>query len=192
MPGPQIDVIEDSKRAVEDEIVQYRVLSYSFAQNGQNYLLEIGRSTDSIGETERNFRRYAFYILLVAVVLTTLADLAYFRYLLAPFYTIIRHRLKNSQYPPAFDLDPVPSITDDFRYLDESLREMMATIQASFTKERKFIADASHELLTPLGPCSTALITCWPTRACRKKTSCGWWIRSAPCTACAPSSSRCS
>ena len=27
---------------------------------------------------------------------------------------------------------------------------MMATIQASFTKERKFIADASHELLTPL------------------------------------------
>ena len=70
VPGPKIDVIEDSKRAVEDEVVQYRVLSYSFAQNGQNYLLEIGRSTDSIGETERNFRRYAFYILLVAVVLT--------------------------------------------------------------------------------------------------------------------------
>ena len=150
VPGPQIDVIEDSKRAVEDEVVQYRVLSYSFAQNGQNYLLEIGRSTGSIGETERNFRRYAFYILLVAVVLTTLADLAFFRYLLAPFYTIIRQRLKNSHYPPAFDFEPVATSTDDFRYLDESLREMMATIQASFTKERKFIADASHELLTPL------------------------------------------
>lgn len=150
VPGPKIDVIEDSKRAVEDEVVQYRVLSYSFAQNGQNYLLEIGRSTDSIGETERNFRRYAFYILLVAVVLTTLADLAFFRYLLAPFYIIIRQRLKNSHYPPAFNFEPVATSTDDFRYLDESLREMMATIQASFTKERKFIADASHELLTPL------------------------------------------
>ena len=150
VPGPKIDVIEDSKRAVEDEIVQYRVLSYSFAQNGQHYLLEIGRSTGSIGETEGNFRRYAFYILLVAVVLTTLADLAFFRYLLAPFYTIIRQRLKNSHYPPAFDFEPVATGTDDFRYLDESLREMMATIQASFTKERKFIADASHELLTPL------------------------------------------
>ena len=150
VPGPKISVIEDSKRAVEDEIVQYRVLSYSFAENGQNYLLEIGRSTGSIGETERNFRRYAFYILLVAGVLTTLADLAFFRYLLAPFYTIIRQRLKNSHYPPAFDFEPVATSTDDFRYLDESLREMMATIQASFTKERKFIADASHELLTPL------------------------------------------
>lgn len=150
VPGPRIDVIEDSKRAVEDEIVQYRVLSYSFTQNGQNYLLEIGRSTGSIDETERNFRRYAFYILLVAVVLTTLADLAFFRYLLAPFYTIIRQRLKNSHHPPAFDFEPVATSTDDFRYLDESLREMMATIQASFTKERKFIADASHELLTPL------------------------------------------
>ncbi|MBF9141441.1 sensor histidine kinase [Hymenobacter properus] len=150
VPGPKIDVIEDSKRAVEDEIVPYRVLSYSFAQNGQNYLLEIGRSTDSIGETERNFRRYAFYLLLLGVALTTLADLAFFRYLLAPFYTIIRQRLRNSHYPPAFDFDPVETSTDDFRYLDESLREMMATIQASFSKERKFIADASHELLTPL------------------------------------------
>ncbi|MFC7667213.1 hypothetical protein ACFQT0_07120 [Hymenobacter humi] len=76
-PGPKIDLIEDAKRAVEDEIVQYRVLSYSFAQGPQNYLLEIGRSTGSIGETERNFRHYALYILLVAVALTTLADLAF-------------------------------------------------------------------------------------------------------------------
>ena len=150
VPGPKIDVIEDTRRAVEDEVVDYRVLSYSFAQNGQNYLLEIGRSTGSIGETERNFRHYALYVLLAAVALTTLADLAFFRYLLAPFYTIIRQRLRNSHYPPAFDFEPIATSTDDFSYLDESLREMMATIQASFSKERKFIADASHELLTPL------------------------------------------
>ena len=149
-PGPSISGIEDAKRAVEDEIVEYRVLSYSFAQNGQNYLLEIGRSTGSIGETERNFRYYAFYILLVAVVLTTLADIAFFRYLLEPFNTIIRLRLKSTHNPAAFNFAPIATSTDDFRYLDESLRELMATIQASFTKERKFIADASHELLTPL------------------------------------------
>lgn len=149
-PGPKIDVIEDSKRAVEDEIVEYRVLSYSFDQGGKYYLLEIGRSTGSIGETERNFRNYAFYILLIAIALTTLADLAFFRYLLEPFYTIIRQRLKNAHHPAGFNFAPIPTNTDDFRYLDESLREMMTTIQASFTKERKFIADASHELLTPL------------------------------------------
>ncbi|TGE29417.1 sensor histidine kinase [Hymenobacter metallicola] len=149
-PGPRIDVIEDSQRAVEDEIVEYRVLSYSFAQGSKYYLLEIGRSTGSIDETERNFRTYAFYMLLVAVALTTLADLAFFRYLLEPFYTIIRQRLKNAHHPAAFNLAPIPTSTDDFRYLDESLREMMTTIQASFSKERKFIADASHELLTPL------------------------------------------
>lgn len=149
-PGPSISGIEDAKRAVEDEIVEYRVLSYSFAQGGQNYLLEIGRSTGSIGETERNFRHYALYMLLVAVALTTLADVAFFRYLLEPFYTIIRQRLKSTHNPAAFNFAPIATSTDDFRYLDESLREMMATIQASFTKERKFIADASHELLTPL------------------------------------------
>ena len=149
-PGPSISGIEDAKRAVEDEIVEYRVLSYSFAQGGQYYLLEIGRSTGSIGETERNFRHYALYMLLVAVALTTLADVAFFRYLLEPFYTIIRQRLRSTHNPAAFNFAPIETSTDDFRYLDESLREMMSTIQASFTKERKFIADASHELLTPL------------------------------------------
>ncbi|MBC6608467.1 HAMP domain-containing histidine kinase [Hymenobacter sp. BT188] len=148
--GPTINLIEDSKRAVEDEIVEYRVLSYSFAQNGQNYLLEVGRSTGSIGETERNFRQYAFYILLLAIGLTTLADLAFFRYLLEPLSTIISRRLRNVRHPASFNLEPLATSTDDFRHLDESLLTMMRTLQESFTKERKFIADASHELLTPL------------------------------------------
>ncbi|GAA4356250.1 ATP-binding protein [Hymenobacter saemangeumensis] len=148
--GPTINVIEDSRRAVEDEIVEYRVLSYSFDREGRHYLLEIGRSTGSIGETERNFRRYALYILLLAVGLTTLADLAFFRYLVAPLGRIIRQRLKDVRHPAAFNFEPIPTSTDDFRHLDDSLQEMMTTLRASFDKERKFIADASHELLTPL------------------------------------------
>jgi signal transduction histidine kinase len=148
--GPNINGIEDSKRAVEDEIVSYRVLSYSFAQEGRHYLLEIGRSVGSIGETESNFRRYAFYVLLVAIGLTTLADLAFFRYLVEPLGIIIRRRLRDVRHPAAFNFDPIVTTTSDFRYLDQSLREMMHTLQLSFEKERKFIADASHELLTPL------------------------------------------
>ncbi|GAC1587623.1 MAG: hypothetical protein NVS3B25_03700 [Hymenobacter sp.] len=148
--GPTIDVIEDSKRAVEDEIVAYRVLSYSFAQNGKHYLLEVGRSTGSIGETESNFRHYALYILLVVMGLTTLADQAFFRYLLEPLGTIIARRLRSVRHPASFNFEPIATSTDDFRHLDESLLSMMGTLQESFTKERKFIADASHELLTPL------------------------------------------
>lgn len=149
-PGPTINVIEDSKRAVEDEIVDYRVLSYSFAQGGQHYLLEVGRSTGSIDETERNFRYYALYILAVAIGLTTLADLAYFRHLLRPLGTIIGRRLRDVRHPASFNFAPIETSTDDFRHLDQSLRTMMRTVQASFEKERKFIAEASHELLTPL------------------------------------------
>ena len=148
--GPNINLIEDSRRAVEDEIVRYRVLSYAFRQQGRHYLLEIGRSVDSIGETERNFRRYAFYLLLLALGLTTLADLAFFRYLIEPLGRIIRRRLRDVGHPAAFNYEPIETSTADFRHLDESLRQMMRTVQASFEKERTFIADASHELLTPL------------------------------------------
>jgi hypothetical protein len=45
-PGPNINVVEDSKRAVEDEIVTYRVLSYSFAQQGFLYPAGISGADD--------------------------------------------------------------------------------------------------------------------------------------------------
>ncbi len=149
-PGANINVIEDSKRAVENELVDYRVLSYSFVVQGRHCLLEIGRSVSSIDETERNFRSYAFYILVVGVGLTTLADLAFFGYLVRPLQVIIRRRLRDVRHPAAFNFDPIETSTDDFWYLDQSLREMMSTLQRSFEKERNFIANASHELLTPL------------------------------------------
>ncbi|MGI4744003.1 MAG: sensor histidine kinase [Janthinobacterium lividum] len=149
-PGAPINLIEDSKRAVDDKLVDYRVLSYSFVVQGRYCLLEIGRSVSSIGETERNFRYYAFYILVGGVGLTMLADLAFFRYLVRPLRVIIRRRLRDVRHPAAFNFDPIRTNTDDFRYLDQSLRAMMTTLQRSFEKERRFIADASHELLTPL------------------------------------------
>jgi two-component system OmpR family sensor kinase len=45
---------------------------------------------------------------------------------------------------------PVPPAEDELRRLGETLNEMLARIEATLERERRFVDDASHELRTPL------------------------------------------
>jgi two-component system, OmpR family, sensor kinase len=45
---------------------------------------------------------------------------------------------------------PVPAAHDEVRRLGETLNEMLARLEASFERERQFVADAGHELRTPV------------------------------------------
>jgi two-component system OmpR family sensor kinase len=45
---------------------------------------------------------------------------------------------------------PLPDAHDEIRRLGETLNDMLARLQASFVRERRFVADASHEMRTPL------------------------------------------
>jgi two-component system OmpR family sensor kinase len=45
---------------------------------------------------------------------------------------------------------PLPEAHDEIRRLGETLNEMLARLRASFERERRFVADASHELRTPI------------------------------------------
>src|SRR5688500_7691179 len=43
-----LDEIENSPRMVDEEVVDYRVLSYSFTAEGKQYILEVARSLSTI------------------------------------------------------------------------------------------------------------------------------------------------
>jgi two-component system, OmpR family, sensor kinase len=45
---------------------------------------------------------------------------------------------------------PLPAAHDEVRRLGETLNEMLDRLQRSFDRERRFVADASHELRTPV------------------------------------------
>ncbi len=45
---------------------------------------------------------------------------------------------------------PVPSIRDEVQYLAVTLNEMLESLDQSFSRQRRFVADASHELRTPV------------------------------------------
>lgn len=45
---------------------------------------------------------------------------------------------------------PVPPVRDEMQYLALTLNEMLDSLEESFSRQRRFVADASHELRTPV------------------------------------------
>ena len=148
-PGEVADGIENSKRRVDDEIVKYRVLSATFKAGDQHYLLEVGRSLATIDEIADTLRRFGLFTLLSIVLLTVVTDIAFTKYLLSPLKHI-NSKLRKSHDPAAFRVESINTTTAEFKYLDESIHDLMSRIEAAFLKEREFISNVSHELLTPV------------------------------------------
>ncbi|MBV8391316.1 MAG: sensor histidine kinase [Mucilaginibacter sp.] len=145
-----IDTIFNENRRVEGDTIQYRILSHNFKAGNQNYLLEIGKSIDTINETTTPLQNIAFEILLGMVLLTILADQVYSTYVLRPLGLIIKTKLIGHKFPNHTPYKKVKTSTNDFEYLDISIHKMIQTIENTFQKEREFISNASHELMTPI------------------------------------------
>jgi signal transduction histidine kinase len=144
------DTIETSRRLVEGDTLNYRILRHVFAYQNKHYILEVGKTTATISQYNRPLQRVALYVLIVLIILTILVDLTYTRLVLRPLGTIIRTRLINTRFPFKEHAPPVKTTTSDFQYLDHSLLALMGKIKEAFDKEREFTSNASHELMTPI------------------------------------------
>ncbi|WP_242926795.1 sensor histidine kinase [Pontibacter vulgaris] len=148
-PVQVVDMIENSLRKVEGEIEEYRVLSLTLEVDNKYYLLEIGRSIATIGENTNTLQQYALYFLVAVVLTTVFVDLAFSKILLKPLRLIIK-RLQRIGHPSTFIPARLNTSTEDFLYLNNTINDMMGQIQAAFLKEKEFIGNVSHELLTPV------------------------------------------
>lgn len=144
-----LNFIEVTRRIIDDEEIEYRVLNYSFLVDGQMYLLEIGKSLTSIQNARKGISHVIVVFLGVIILFTLITDLQYTHLVLRPLDKITG-KLKGISSPSLFDRSPVRTTTIDFFRLDQTLRDLMDNIDNLFRKEKEITVNISHELLTPV------------------------------------------
>lgn len=143
-------VFINEQRVIEDEESEYRVLYYNFTYENTKYVLEIGNSLSEINDLTFAIRLFTTVLLFIIVLITFLADTFFIEYLLKPFYKIINTKIRHVDEPNGFDYTKIKTHSTDFEELDSVLNQMMFRINDLFQKEKQFIGNVSHELLTPI------------------------------------------
>jgi len=148
--------IFEEPRQVGKEVEDFRILSYVGPLNNnqqtpdaRRYRLEIGSSLGTVELLTNTLRSLALWVLVAGALLTVFVDAAFAHYLLRPLRELISRKLRGIRQPGEFSFARLDTDTTDFRHLDDSLSALMRQLQASFEKEREFMSNVSHELLTP-------------------------------------------
>jgi len=143
------------KREIEGDIEVYRILNYKFLYRANWYNLEIGETMTALESIKNSIRFYMLIVLVVALLITLLTDYVFSNFLLKPFYLIIDKKINRVDDPSHYNYENIPTNTDDFKILDNSVNSLMRKINTLFALEKQFIANVSHELLTPISILST-------------------------------------
>lgn len=143
-------VFSDEARIIEDEEFDYRILNYSFDVDNQHYILEIGKNIQLINDLNRTMKNISISIILLVLLSTILFDIGINKYLLYPLNRMIIPKLKTITNPETYDYSELGSSTSDFVYLNNALNELMHKVTAILKNQKKFTADVSHELFTPI------------------------------------------
>ncbi|SNS33278.1 Signal transduction histidine kinase [Belliella buryatensis] len=148
--GLKVDTIFVEDRILERETVTYRVYSNTFEYGGDTYILEIGRSLETIKAIERIIYNILIGTLVIFLALTFFLDTAFTEKILQPFKKIINQKISQINEPQQFSYQLIKTNTEEFKLLDNAISDMMRRIQKAFNQERIFISHASHELKTPI------------------------------------------
>jgi signal transduction histidine kinase len=144
------DVFYNDIRKIENQESEYRILKHNFKYKSTNYQLEVGSNIKEINDIIVLLHYIIVITFLLVSIFMFIIDSFYVSNLLKPFNKIIETKIRLINEPEKFKHQPIDSKTSEFKDLDNALNQMMHRITDIFIKEKQFIANVSHELLTPI------------------------------------------
>lgn len=128
---------------------EFRMISYLVTRPMGTFILQVAVPTTSLERSARGLRNLLILGIPLALLVSTLLGLYFSGRALLPIGAIIE---KAKQLSPSnlSERIPLPPSDDELRGLALTLNDLLDRLQQAFESQDRFIADASHELKTPL------------------------------------------
>jgi heavy metal sensor kinase len=127
----------------------------SLQKHGATYIVVVGGSLEPTDEEFEALRDTLGYVVPMALLLAGLGGWFLAHRSLAPVVAMAEHARRLGGEDLGGRL-PVANPRDELGQLAETFNELLGRLESSMTQQRQFMADASHELRTPITTTRTA------------------------------------
>jgi heavy metal sensor kinase len=157
---PQLDTIPEDEEHVETVVEKdgddrHRLAFRSVSIPPFEYIVVVGADLEPMDEELEFLRGILLYIVPIALGIAAIGGSFLARKSLAPVVAMADHARRIGVQNLSERL-PVANPRDELGHLAETFNELLARLEASLIRQRQFMADASHELRTPVTTTRTA------------------------------------
>ncbi|OTN77196.1 hypothetical protein A5886_002293 [Enterococcus sp. 8G7_MSG3316] len=153
--GARLQMTASTDLSGEKELTSYVLIPFSVNRTEFYGVMVVSQSASSILNLVSAFNQNLFKVFVISIIVSLLIS-----YLFATFQVRRINRLKratkeitNGNFDielPVHNRDEFDELAEDFNTMSHSLKESQEEIERQEERRRQFMADASHEMRTPL------------------------------------------